>query len=162
MLRPQLSGAPRIHSKLIMRKTTLLLFAIITVSSVLGLVSWAQKPAPAAAPPYSPARSAGQTLYLSGQVARTPAGQEVRDSVEAETRQVMENLGRVLKEHGAGFDDVVNATVYLVDIGDYAAMNKVYASYFSKGFPARACIGGVKLVFGFKVEISAVAFKPAP
>jgi 2-iminobutanoate/2-iminopropanoate deaminase len=133
--------------------------AVIALFIMVWIV-WAQKPAATTAPPYSPARKAGPTLYVSGQVARTPVGQEVRDSVEAETRQVMENLGRILKENGYGFDDVVNATVYLADIKDYAAMNKVYGSYFSKGFPARACVGGASLVYGFKVEISAVAYKP--
>jgi 2-iminobutanoate/2-iminopropanoate deaminase len=139
------------------------LIGSLLVGAILGtvcLAAWAQKPAAGAAPPYSPARKAGQTLYVSGQVARAPGGQEVRDSIEAETRQVMENLGRILKENGYSFDDVVNATVYLADIKDYAAMNKVYASYFQKAFPARACVGGASLVFGFKVEISAVAYKP--
>ena len=132
----------------------------VLMLSVVAWVGWAQKPAPAGGPPYSPARQAGPTLYISGQVARTPTGQEVRGSIEAETRQVMENLGRILKEHGYGFEDVVNATVYLADINDYAAMNKVYAEFFPNGFPARACVGGASLVFGFKVEISAIAFKP--
>jgi len=71
----------------------------------------------------------------------------------------MDNLSRILKEQGYTFDDVVNATVYLADIKDYAAMNKVYASYFQGNFPARACVGGASLVFGFKVEISCVAHK---
>jgi 2-iminobutanoate/2-iminopropanoate deaminase len=133
--------------------------AVVTLS-LLAWIVLAQKPGATSAPPYSPARKAGQTLYVSGQIARTPAGVEVRDSIEAETRQVMDNIGRILKENGYGYDDVVNATVYLADIKDYAAMNKVYASCFNKSFPARACVGGVSLVFGFKVEISAVAYKP--
>lgn len=83
----------------------------------------------------------------------------MRESVAAETRQVMENMGRILKDNGYGYGDVVNATVYLKDIGDYQEMNKVYASYFEKNFPARATVGGVEIVFGFRVEISCVAFK---
>lgn len=135
-----------------------------TAALVLGVftaawVSWAQKTSPAVAPPYSPARQAGQTLYVSGQIARTAAGQDVRGSIEEETRQVMDNLGRILKANGYDYDDIVNATVYLADINDYAAMNTVYASYFKNGFPARACVGGATLVFGFKVEISAIAYK---
>jgi len=137
-------------------KLPLLLLTIL----IMAWVVRAQKPVAPVAPPYSLARKAGQTLYVSGQVARTRSGQEVRGSIEAETRQVMENLGRVLQENSYSFDDVVNATVYLADINDYAAMNKVYASYFSKGFPARACVGGAHLAYGFKVEISAVAAKP--
>jgi 2-iminobutanoate/2-iminopropanoate deaminase len=129
-----------------MRRTIVLLVTGLTLA-VVAWVTWAQKPVPAGGPPYSPARQA--------------AGQEVRGSIDAETRQVMENLGRILKENGCGFEDVVNATVYLSDINDYAAMNRVYASYFPNGFPARACVGGASLVFGFKVEISAIAYKPS-
>src|SRR5689334_10935918 len=106
-----------------MKRKAILALAVI-IGSLLGWVTWAQRPATAGSPPYSPARKAGQTLYLAGQVARAPGGQEMRASVEAETRQVMENLGRILTENGYGFDDVVNATVYLADINDYAAMNK--------------------------------------
>lgn len=135
------------------------------ISLIAGLVfvsvssPWAQAPVPLSKLPFSPARQAGNTLYLSGQVARTADNKDVKESVEAETRQVMDNLGRVLKENGYSFDDVVSATVYLADIKDYQTMNKVYASYFKKDFPARACVGGVELVFGFKVEISCIAYK---
>ncbi|MCC7261979.1 MAG: RidA family protein [Candidatus Latescibacteria bacterium] len=138
-------------------KYGLILTAALVAGSACGL--WAQEPVPLSKLPFSPARQAGNTLYVSGQVARTPEGADVKDSVEAETRQVMDNLGRILAANGYGFDDVVNATVYLADIKDYPTMNKVYASYFKNGFPARACVGGVELVFGFKVEISCIAYK---
>jgi 2-iminobutanoate/2-iminopropanoate deaminase len=131
---------------------------LLTVALLLTVayLAWAQT---STAPPYSPARKAGATLFVSGQLAKTPTGQDVRTSVEAEARQVMENLGRILKENGCGFDDVVNANVYLADIADYQTVNKVYASYFHGRFPARACVGGMSLVQGFKVEISCVAYK---
>lgn len=122
-------------------------------------ISLAQKSVPISTLPFSPARKAGPTLYVSGQIPRTADGQDVRQSVEAETRQVMENIGRILKQNGYGFDDVVNATVYLHDINAYAEMNKVYSSYFKNGFPARATVGGVDIVFGFNVEISCIAYK---
>ncbi len=142
-----------------MAKRSILLVATVAVLMTL-IGATAQKAATAAAPlPFSAARRAGPTLYVSGQVARTPSGQSIHDSIEAETRQVMENIGKVLKDNGYGFNDVVNATVYLAVMDDYAAMNQVYASYFTNGFPARACVGGVKLVSGFKVEISCVAYK---
>jgi len=140
-------------------RTRILLLVCIAVCSILVVVTWAQRSVPLRTLPFSPARKAGQTLYVSGQVPRTADGQDVRESVEAETRQVMENIGRVLRDNGYGFDDVVNATVYLKDINDYQEMNKVYASYFKNGFPARATVGGVEIVFGFKVEISCVAYK---
>ncbi|MBI2929064.1 MAG: RidA family protein [Verrucomicrobia bacterium] len=131
----------------------------VAALAVLAAVVWAQQSVPLRTLPFSPARQAGPTLYVSGQVPRTAEGQDVRESVEAETRQVMENIGRILKEHGYTFDDVVNATVYLKDINDYQEMNKVYASYFKNGFPARATVGGLQIVFGFRVEISCVAYK---
>lgn len=129
------------------------------IFSALAVVLWAQPAVPLRTLPFSAARKAGPTLYVSGQVPRTASGQDVRESVEAETRQVMDNIGRILKENGYTFDDVVNATVYLKDIKDYPEMNKVYASYFKNGFPARATVGGVEIVFGFRVEISCVAYK---
>ena len=113
--------------------------------------------------PLSAARQAGNTLYVSGQVARTQDGKDVKSSVDAETRQVMDNVSRVLKANGYSLKDVVSATVYLSDIEDYHEMNAAYASYFGdRVFPARACIGGAELVFDFKVEISVIAWKAAP
>ena len=110
--------------------------------------------------PFSAARKAGNTLYVSGQVARTPDGADVKESVDSETRQVMENVGSVLEENGYTFDDVVRATVYLESIEDYHEMNKAYASFFKNGiFPARACVGGAEIVFDFKVEVSVIAYK---
>lgn len=140
-------------------RTRNILLLCLTAFSAMAVITLAQKSVPLRTLPFSPARKAGPTLYVSGQVPRTADGKDVRESVEAETRQVMENIGRVLKENGYGFDDVVNATVYLKDIKDYPEMNKVYASYFKNGFPARATIGGVEIVFGFNVEISCVAYK---
>ena len=135
----------------------------VCLSLFLGAISavaLAQEPVPLRTLPFSPARVAGDTVYLSGSVARTPDGKDVRDSVGAETHQVMKNLGRVLREHGLDYDDVVSATVYLKDIGDYKEMNEAYATYFKKGdYPARACVGGVELVFDFRVEISFIAHK---
>ena len=138
-------------------KSASLLCALLLIVSASGL--GAQPPVPLGKLPFSPARKAGNTLFVSGQIARTQDGADVKDSVEAETRQVMENLSRILKENGYTTDDVVNVTVYLADIADYPIMNKVYASYFKNGFPARACVGGVELVFGFKVEMSCIAYK---
>lgn len=109
--------------------------------------------------PFSRAREAGGTLYLSGQIARTPDGVDVRDSVAAETRQAMENLGAVLKEHGFTWSDVVSVTVYLHDLADYAEMNQAYAEFFDGRYPARACVGGVDIVFDHRVEISAIAHR---
>ena len=139
-------------------KKRLLATGVLAFAILAGSLA-AQKAVPLKTLPFSAARKAGPTLYISGQVPRTADGADVRQSVDAETRQVMDNLGRILKENGYSFDDVVSATVYLRDIEDYHEMNKAYASYFNKAFPARACVGGVQIVFDFRVEISVIAYR---
>lgn len=138
-------------------KISLALGACIAAAAL----AWAQQQGsvPLSKLPFSPAKQAGPTVYVSGQIPRTADGKDVRESVEEETRQVMDNIARVLQAQGYSMDDVVNVTVYLKDLNDYAAMNKIYSSYFKNGFPARATVGAVDIVFGFKVEISCVAYK---
>jgi len=131
----------------------------ILLCTFLAGSALAQKAVPIKTLPFSAARKAGNTLYVSGQVPRTAKGEDVRASVDAETRQVMDNLGRILEANGYTFDDVVFVNVYLKDIEDYHEMNKAYASYYDKKFPARACVGGSQIVFDFRVEISCIAYK---
>ncbi len=119
----------------------------------------AQEAVPLKTLPFSPARQAGDLLFISGQIARTADGTDVKESVAAETHQIMKNIGRILGEHGYAYDDLVNVTVWLSDIEDYHEMNKAYASYFNELFPARACTGGAQIVFDFRVEIAAIAYK---
>ncbi len=120
---------------------------------------FAQEAVPLKTLPFSPARQVGDFLFISGQIARTADGADVKESVAAETHQIMENIGRILEEHGYAYDDLVSATVWLSDIEDYHEMNKAYASYFEEQFPARACTGGAQIVFDFRVEIAAIAYK---
>ena len=141
-----------------MRNLALFILAAL-LCSLPGDSARAQKAVAIKTLPFSAARQAGNTLYVSGQVPRTADGADVRESVDAETRQVMDNIGRILKANGYTFDDVVFANVYLADIEDYHEMNGAYASYFDKKFPARACVGGNQIVFGFRVEISCIAHK---
>ena len=121
--------------------------------------AFAQEAVPLKTLPFSPARQAGDLLFISGQIARTADGADVKESVAAETHQIMENIGRILEEHGYAYDDLVNVTVWLADIEDYHEMNKAYASHFKEQFPARACTGGAQIVFDFRVEIAAIAYK---
>ena len=110
--------------------------------------------------PFSAARQADGFLFISGQIARTVDGKDVKESVGTETHQIMKNLGRILEEHDYSYDDLVSVTVWLNDIEDYHQMNKAYASFYKNGiFPARACVGGAQIVFDFKVEISVIAYK---
>ncbi len=116
--------------------------------------------APKAIGPYSQAVKVGNTLYCSGQIAIDPVtNQLVNSSIEAETEQVLKNLGEVLKEAGMDYSDVVRATVYMADIENYKKINSVYAKYFSEKPPARAAVEVANLPKYVNVEISCIAVK---
>jgi 2-iminobutanoate/2-iminopropanoate deaminase len=113
--------------------------------------------APAAVGPYSQGVRSGELLFLSGQIPLNREGQLVARGIEAQTRQVMENLAAILAAAGARLDDVVKTTIYLTDLADFAAMNEVYGSYFESEPPARATVQVVGLPKGVCVEIEAIA-----
>jgi 2-iminobutanoate/2-iminopropanoate deaminase len=121
-------------------------------------------PAGIAAPrgPYSPAVRAGGFIYVSGQVPVDPATNiPVTGDVQAETRQVLANIQRILEGCGASLADVVKCTVFLTDVEDFKAMNEVYTEFFGAAKPARTTIAVAALPLpGAKVEIDAVAYKP--
>jgi len=115
--------------------------------------------APAAVGPYSQAVRAGDWVYLSGQIPIDPAtGQIVTGDIAEQTHRVLKNLQAVLEAAELTLDDVVKVTVYLDDMGNFAAMNEVYATYFVASPPARACIQAAALPKGVAVEMDAVAF----
>ena len=117
--------------------------------------------APRVLGPYAQAVAAGDLVFCAGQVGLDPAsGRLVPGGVEAETARVLENLAAVLAAAGLGLGDVVKTTVYLVDLGEFAAMNAVYGRYFSAPYPARATVGVAALPAGARVEIEAVATRP--
>jgi len=114
--------------------------------------------APKAIGPYSPAVKAGPFLFVSGQIPLDPAtGNLVAGDITVETRQVMENIGALLKAAGLDFSAVVRSTVFLVDLNDFAAMNAVYGSYVQEPFPARATVQVAQLPRGARVEIDVIA-----
>lgn len=114
--------------------------------------------APKAIGPYSQAIKVGNMLFCSGQIAINPeTGEMVTDNIEAETRQVLENLKAVLSEAGMDFDDVVRATVFMSDINNYGKINKIYAEYFKDKPPARAAVQVANLPKLVNVEISCIA-----
>jgi 2-iminobutanoate/2-iminopropanoate deaminase len=114
--------------------------------------------APKAIGPYSQAVRAGQLLFLSGQVPLDPAtGEIVSGDIAAQTRRVLENLAAVLKAGGRSFSDVVRTTVFLADMSDFAEVNKVYGSYFSEPYPARATVQVARLPKDARVEIDVIA-----
>ena len=119
--------------------------------------------APQAIGPYSQAVRAGQLLFLSGQIPLDPRSGELVGGadVEAQTRQVMANLGAVLAAAGSGFPHVLKTTIFLTDLGDFARVNQVYGAAF-EGLspPARATVQVAALPRGAKVEIEAIALVP--
>ncbi len=116
--------------------------------------------APAAVGPYSQAIVIGSTLYSAGQIPLDPAtGELVGGDITAQTTRVMENLLAVLKVNSMTFVHVVKTTVFLTDMADFAAMNAVYAHYFSEPFPARSTVQVSALPRGANVEIEVVAVR---
>jgi 2-iminobutanoate/2-iminopropanoate deaminase len=117
--------------------------------------------APAAIGPYSQAVISQGFLFTSGQVALTPSGDFIQGSVVDEAQQVFANLDALLKAAGCTRTNVVRATVYLTDLGEFAAVNEVYAGYFLEHRPARACVQVAALPKGAQIEIDFVAEIPA-
>ena len=114
--------------------------------------------APKPVGPYSQAVRAGNLLFVSGQGALDPqTGQPVRESVEAETRRVLENLKAILEAAGSSLERVVKSTCYLTDLGDFQTFNRIYGEYFTQDPPARTTIQAARLPLDFKVEVDVVA-----
>jgi 2-iminobutanoate/2-iminopropanoate deaminase len=114
--------------------------------------------APAAIGPYSQAVRANGMIFLSGQIALDPrTGELVPGDVAAQTEQVMENLGAVLRAAGSDFSRVVRTTIYLVNLGDFQVVNAVYGKRFPNAPPARATVQVAALPRGARVEIDAIA-----
>jgi 2-iminobutanoate/2-iminopropanoate deaminase len=113
---------------------------------------------PAAVGPYSQAVLVDGWLYVSGQIPLDPAsGEVVAGDIETRTRRVLDNLSAVLQAAGGGLKDVIRTTVFLENMGDFARVNAIYATYFADDPPARACVQVAALPKGVDVEIDAVA-----
>jgi len=116
--------------------------------------------APAPIGPYSQAVLSGITLYTSGQIAINPkTGELILDSIEAETKQVMDNMKAVLKEAGMNFDHVVKASIFISNMDDFNQINTVYNQYFTSDYPARETVQVARLPKDVNVEISMIAVK---
>ncbi|WP_322199577.1 RidA family protein [Acutalibacter intestini] len=115
--------------------------------------------APAAVGPYCHAKLCGNTLYTSGQLGLVPATGQLPQGVEAQATQALDNLQAVLAAAGMGLADVVKTTVFLADMNDFAAINGIYAQYFTGEAPARSCVQVAALPKGALFEIEAVAVK---
>lgn len=111
--------------------------------------------------PFSPARRAGDLLFLSGAIGRPPGSEKlVPGGIGPETEQTMKNLEATLKEHGGTMADVVKCTAFLADMAEWPAMNSVYVRFFKKPYPARSALGANGLAMGARVEIECIAYLP--
>lgn len=114
--------------------------------------------APAAVGAYSQATTDGDVVFTAGQIPLTPEGDLLdEESIAVQTRQALENVEAVLAEAGADLSDVLKATVYLADIGDFDAMNGVYGDFFEAEPPARSAVEAGALPRGVGVEVEAIA-----
>lgn len=108
--------------------------------------------------PFSAAVRVGDLIFLSGQIGTVPGGRGLAPGgVEGQTRQTLENIVATLEHVGSALDRVVKCTVFLADINDYQAMNRVYATFFAKDPPARSTVAGSGLALGAAVEIECIA-----
>ena len=114
-------------------------------------------PAPFQGAPYSQAIVAGEFVFVSGQLGLKPGDTEISGGIEEQTEQIFANLAAILAEAGTGLDRLVKTTVFLQNLGDFQAMNGVYAQYVGASPPARSTVEVAKLPSGALVEIEAVA-----
>jgi 2-iminobutanoate/2-iminopropanoate deaminase len=114
-------------------------------------------PAPFQGAPYSQAIKAGGFVFVSGQLGLKPDHAEIGGSIEEQTAQVFANVQAILEEAGTGLECLVKTTVFLADLGDFAAMNEVYAQHVGEAPPARSTVEVAALPSGAKVEIEAIA-----
>lgn len=116
--------------------------------------------APAPIGPYSPAVLKNDTLYVSGQIPTNPVtGELTLDTIEASTKQIMDNIGLLLNEAGMNYSNIVKVTIFLTNLDDFVAVNGVYGSYFEIAPPARETVQVSRLPMNVPIEISCIAVK---
>lgn len=140
-----------------MKKSAVLVFLLFSFLTVKGQDQETPKPVA----PYSQSvMTKSGILFVSGQIPIDPeTNMLVRDDIKTATRQVMKNIGTILKKNGMDYSNIVKCTIFLTDINDYGAVNKVYSSFFEGQYPAREAIEVVNLPLGALIEISAIASK---
>lgn len=144
------------------------LFSLVALLAAAGSVA-ADKPQFLNSPraleldrPFSEAVRAGEFLFLSGQIGEVPeTGKLAQGGLEAESRQTLTNIKRVLEANGASLSDVVKCTVFLADIAEWPAFNTVYRQFFRKPYPARSALAASGLAMNARVEVECIAYVPA-
>ena len=122
-----------------------------------SVVRTEQAPAPFQGAPYSQAIRSGGFVFVSGQLGLKPGHAEISGSIEEQTEQIFANLSAILEAAGTGLERLVKTTVFLADLGDFAAMNEIYARHVGASPPARSTVEVAALPSGAKVEIEAIA-----
>ncbi|MBA4852838.1 RidA family protein [Emticicia sp. BO119] len=140
--------------------TGLLAFStLLTFGQNKEIVETKKAPIPIA--PYSQGVKANGMLYVAGQIGLKPETRKlVEGGVEAETTQIMENIKAIVEAAGAKMEDIVNTTIYMKDIANFAKVNELYGQYFTGKFPARTTIGVANLPGGANIEIAVIAILP--
>lgn len=140
---------------------------LLVVSVTLSLaaqekpvVQWIAPSGAAATLPFSPAVRVGNLLYLSGQLGTDSTGKLAPGGIEAETRQTLTNIKKLLEANGSSMDHVVKCLVMLADIGEWGRMNTVYVTFFPVHRPARSAFGATGLALGARLEIECIATLP--
>ena len=139
---------------------TALVLALLAVAPSLHAQQKEMLKVPGTVPgmPFSPAVRVGDVIYLSGSIGAPLGSKElVPGGVRAETRQILANIRAIVEAAGSSLDQVFKCTVFLADIGDYAAMNEEYAAVFRTDPPARSTVAGSGLALGARVEIECMA-----
>lgn len=115
--------------------------------------------APAAIGPYSQAMEVNGMVYTSGVIPVNPATGEIPEGSTAQAKQALENMSNLLQAAGTDMDHVIKTTVFIKEMNDFAAINEVYATYFTKDFPCRSCVEVARLPKDVMLEIEAIALK---
>ena len=115
------------------------------------------KKAPAAIGPYSQGVKFENLIFVSGQIPVNPETGEVSEDIRKQAAQSMTNIKNILEADGASLDDVVKTTIFIKDLSNFAAVNEVYASFFSGSYPARSCVEVSNLPKGVGLEIEVIA-----
>lgn len=113
--------------------------------------------APAAIGPYSQAIITNNMVFTSGQIPVNPKNGEIPEGIEAQAKQVFENIKNLLSASGAGICKVVKTTVFIQNMSDFATVNEIYGTYFTEPYPARSCVEVASLPKGVLIEVEAIA-----
>jgi 2-iminobutanoate/2-iminopropanoate deaminase len=140
-----------------------LLVALLVLASTAALAAERSVVAPQNAPkaigPYSQGIAVGDLVFTSGQLPLTPDANAIPDGIEAQAKQSLENVKAVLEAGGSSLDNTLKVTIFLKDLNDFAKVNEIYGTYFTKNPPARSCVQVARIPRDALIEIEAVGVR---